>query len=257
MTDLDDAYANMAYIPDGASFPGRWAEAAQRFREGARWHEQSYGPGLRHRIDIFVPESAPRGLMVFIHGGYWLRFDRRDFSHLAAGAVAAGWAVAMPSYDLAPAVRVREITAEVALAVQVAARQVGGPIRICGHSAGGQLSARMLCPGVLPVDVLARVERVVPISPVSDLAPLMRTSMNADLRLDAEEARAESPVHCPAPEAPVQVWVGGAERPAFLDQARWLAEAWGCGMEVEPGRHHFDVIEGLERPSPLLEAVIG
>lgn len=257
MTDLDDAYANMAYIPAGASYPGRWAAAAERFRGGARWHEEAYGPGPRHRVDFFMPEGVPRGLMVFIHGGYWLRFDRRDFSHLAAGAVAEGWAVAMPSYDLAPAVRVPEITEQVALAVQLAARHVGGPIRICGHSAGGQLSARMLCPDVLPVDVLARVQKVVPISPVSDLAPLLRTSMSADLRLDAADARAESPVHCPSPQVPVQVWVGGAERPAFLDQARWLAEAWGCGLTVEPERHHFDVIEGLERPSALLDAVLG
>lgn len=257
MTDLDDAYANMAYIPQGASFPGRWAEAAERFRARMAPEELAYGPGARQRLDLYRPKGVAQGLMVFIHGGYWLRFDRRDFSHLAAGALGQGWAVAMPSYDLAPAVRISEITRQVALAVQLAARQVGGQIRLCGHSAGGQLSARMLCPEVLPVDLRARLAKVVPISPVSELAPLMRTAMNADLRLDAEEARAESPVHCPAPDVPVQVWVGAAERPAFLDQARWLAEAWGCGLTVEPERHHFDVIEGLERPSALLEAVLG
>jgi hypothetical protein len=56
---------------------------------------------------------------------------------------------------------------------------------------------------------------------------------------------------------PVHVWVGGAERPVFLDQARWLAEAWTCPVTVDTGRHHFDVIEGLEHPSALLSAVIG
>jgi arylformamidase len=45
--------------------------------------------------------------------------------------------------------------------------------------------------------------------------------MNADLRIDAAEARAESPLHMTLRHAaPVTVWVGGAERPVFLDP-RW------------------------------------
>jgi hypothetical protein len=52
----------------------------------------------------------------------------------------------------------------------------------------------------------------------------------------------------------VTVWVGGDERPAFLDQAAWLAEAWGCEHVVVPGRHHFDVIEDLEQADSDLVA---
>ena len=44
------------------------------------------------------------------------------------------------------------------------------------------------------------------------------------------------------------VWVGGDERPVFLEQARWLSEAWGCGLVIDDGRHHFDVVDGLETP---------
>ncbi len=258
MTDLSDAYANMAYIPGGEAYPARWAAAAGAFRSRADWRSEAYGPGPRHQIDLFVPRAAPKGLMVFFHGGYWLHFSPRDWSHLAAGAVAAGWAVALPGYDLAPNVRLGEITAQASLALQVAARHIGGPLRLCGHSAGGHLAARMLCPDVLPPDLIARLQMVVPISPLSDLAPLLRTAMNAELRLDAEEAQAESPRHCPAPAVPVHVWVGAQERPAFLDQARWLAEAWGAGLTIEPGRHHFDVVEGLEQPGhPLLQTLLG
>jgi hypothetical protein len=103
-----------------------------------------------------------------------------------------------------------------------------------------------------------RLARVVPISPLSSLAPLMRTGMNATLRLDAEEAAAESPMLRPRPSVPVTVWVGEAERPAFRDQALWLSQAWGAPLVVDPGRHHFDVIAGLEEPdSPLTQAVVG
>ncbi len=162
----------------------------------------------------------------------------------------------MPGYDLAPGMRIEQITALIAMAVAELARRFSGPIRLVGHSAGGHLVARMLSPGMLPDEVAKRIEKVVPISPVSDLAPLLRTSMNETLRLDEAEAARESPVHQPVPGVPVHVWVGAEERPVFLDQARGLAEAWACPLTVEPGRHHFDVIEGLEGESPLLAAVI-
>ncbi len=99
-----------------------------------------------------------------------------------------------------------------------------------------------------------------PISPLSDLRPLMQTKMNDDLRLDAAEAGTESPALQRAlRDIPVTVWVGAEERPAFLDQARWLADAWpNAKLHVDPGRHHFDVIDGLRDPdSPLMCALLG
>ncbi|RSK31611.1 alpha/beta hydrolase [Rhodovulum iodosum] len=260
--DWDDAYANMPHIPGGADYPPRWAAAAEAFRATVRGEtDLPYGDHPRQRFDLFLPEGAPRGLAVFVHGGYWLRFDKSLWSHLAAGPLARGWAVAMPSYRLAPEVAISQITADVARALPDIAARVDGPVALAGHSAGGHLVARMLCEDVaLTGDVSARIQRAVSISPVSDLRPLRNTAMNADFKLTEEAARAESPVfHRPRPDVPVQVWVGGDERPVFLDQARWLAEAWpGAQLTVVPGKHHFDVIEGLEAPdSPLTEALLG
>ena len=91
--------------------------------------------------------------------------------------------------------------------------------------------------------------RVVPISPLADLRPLMKTAMNDKLRLDAAEADAESPMwHAPRAGVGVTVLVGAAERPVFLDQARWLSEAWGCDLVVAGGKHHFDVIDAFADP---------
>lgn len=218
----------------------------------------AYGEGARQKMDVFYPSGKPEGLVVFVHGGYWLRFDRSFWSHFAAGLTACGWAVAMPSYTLAPQVRIADIGREIARAVEEAAGLVAGPIRLAGHSAGGQLVARVTLDGMLPAPVRARLVRVVPISPVSDLRPLLDTSMNADLRLDADEAAAESPTLLPAPDVPVSVWVGGDERPVFLDQARWLAEAWKAEHEVVDGKHHFDIIDALRDPqSRMVDAVLG
>lgn len=262
--DHDKAYNNVDHIPGGASYPDRWAEQAAAFRdrleaEGRARLAVPYGPGEREAMDVFWPEreQGPRGLVVFVHGGYWLKFDRSYWSHFAQGPLERGWAVAMPSYDLCPEVRIEDITGEIARAVGIAASLVEGPIRLTGHSAGGHLVARMLAPGVLPEDVAERVKKVVPISPVSDLRPLLKTSMNDQFRMTEADAEAESPVLQPKPGVPVTVWVGAAERAVFLDQARWLAEAWDAPWEAARDQHHFNVIDGLKAPdSPLTEALL-
>ncbi|RGP36755.1 alpha/beta hydrolase [Pseudotabrizicola alkalilacus] len=253
-TEADRAYANGAFIPGAAEFVPRWRAKAAAFRAQARGElGLAYGPGARQRLDLFLPDGAARGVMLFVHGGYWMDFGREDWSHLAAGAVARGWACAVPSYTLAPEARISAMTLEIAAAVRAVAARVPGPVVVAGHSAGGHLAARMACADG------PEVARVVPISPLVDLRPLMETQMNTTLRLDAAAAAAESPALL-RPRAGVQahVWVGGQERPAFLWQARLLAEAWACPWTVDAGRHHFDVIDGLADPaSPLMEACLG
>ena len=253
-SEADRAYANGAFIPGADQYVPKWQAAASAYRARVPGRlGLAYGPGTRQRFDLFLPEGSPRGVMVFVHGGYWMALDREDWSHLAAGAVARGWACALPSYTLAPQARISEITVEIAAAVRAAASLVAGMVVVTGHSAGGHLAARMACADG------PEVTRVVPISPLADLRPLMATQMNATLRLDAKEAAAESPALLAARKSvQAHVWVGGQERPAFLWQARLLSEAWACPWTVDAGRHHFDVVDGLSSPtSPLTEACLG
>ncbi|SHJ43014.1 Alpha/beta hydrolase family protein [Palleronia salina] len=259
----DDAYDNSGHIPDAEAYPPRWAAEAEAFRLalGARALVNfSYGDNTRQVFDLFMPEDPPKGCIVFVHGGYWRRFDPRTWSAFASGGLDAGWAVAMPGYTLAPEARISQITREIAQALGVIGDAVPGPLRLVGHSAGGHLVSRMLCgDAMLPSAIADRIEGCVPISPVSDLRPLIDTTMNDDLGLTEREAHGESPALLSRGlDVPMTVWVGGDERPAFLDQARWLAAAWGVGLHVDEGRHHFDVIDGLrDAESPLMRAVLG
>lgn len=262
--ELDDAYANAPYIPGADTYPPRWSEQAAAFRDslsadGRARLGVSYGGTERQAYDLFLPDGAAQGLCVFVHGGYWLRFDRSFWSHLAAGPLARGWAVALPSYDLCPDVKIADITRQVARAIDTIAAEVSGPIALAGHSAGGHLVARALEPGLLSATTAERLVRVVPISPVSDLRPLLRTSMNEQFGMDLAAACAESPMLMPDRlPVPVTVWVGADERPVFLDQAHWLAEAWGCAEKIAPGKHHFDVIDALEDPeSEMIGDLLG
>lgn len=251
--DLTDAYENGAYIEGAEQMRAAWPVDAAAFRQNARGvHDVPYGAAPRERFDLFEPEGRSRGLMVFIHGGYWHATYKDDWSHYAAGALARGWTVAMPGYTLCPDIRISGITAQISAAITEAAGRVPGPIAIAGHSAGGHLAARMACEGVLPQAVAKRVRSVMPISPLTDLAPLMQTDMNAVLGIDADEAQTESPVHCVPLEVPVHVWVGADERPAFLDQAMWLSQAWGAQLTEASGAHHFNVIDPLMDPDSFM-----
>ena len=259
---LDDAYANAAYIDGAEDFPPLWEREAAAFRDALGARAQigvRYGPSDRQLFDLFQPTGVSRGTVVFVHGGYWKAFDASSFSHLAAGALARGWAVAMPSYDLCPDVRVSDISTQIAVALTEIANRTQGKIALVGHSAGGQLVARMTDPLLLPGEVRDRIEQIVAISPVADLSPLLQTNMNDILRLDTAEATAESPVNMSPPHGVnVTIWVGADERPVFLEQAEKFARTWGAKQVVAEGKHHFDVIDALaDSESDLIAAVLG
>lgn len=251
--ETDDPYAISVHIPGADQLPAEWSARSEEYRKrlsvlGRARLGLMYGHGARETLDLFLPEGSPKGLFVFVHGGYWRSFDRSYWSWLAEGMRAHGYAVAMPSYDLCPRVRISDITRQVATAVTVAAHEIAGPVRLAGHSAGGHLVARMLAPGMLPDDVAERIAHVMPIAPLTDLRPLIASPMNADFQLDEVSAAAESPVLQPAPSVPVTIRVGDAERPALIEQSQWLADAWGCALNILPGMHHFHVIDALADP---------
>ena len=261
MRDWDDAFNNMAHVQGSDALPGFWAARAADYRCGpARVDEDiPYGGSERETFDLVWPDAAPKGLVVFVHGGFWMRLDKSYWTDLAEGARAQGWAVCIPSYTLTPAARVSDITGQISAAIESAAKLIGGPIRLAGHSAGGHLVTRMICQNSpLTPETLARIEKTMSISGLHDLRPLLHTVMNDTLQLTEAEAIAESPVLMrPVAEANVIAYVGGAERPEFIRQARLLSLMWDgldarMSIEIEPHRDHFTILEGLKQSnSPI------
>lgn len=269
IADWDNAYTNGANIAGGDRWPAAWVEPAKGFRDrlaavSRAQLDVAYGERPRNRLDLFLPTDKARGLVVFVHGGYWMALDKSYWSHLAKGSVDSGYAVAMPSYTLCPEARIGDIVREVGAAIAKAATLVDGPIMLTGHSAGGHLVSRMVASGSpLGSDVLSRIRHVVSLSGVHDLRPLMNTGMNKTLHIDEAEALAESPALLrPVAGTRITCWVGGGERAEFLRQNELLANIWtGLGATtsavVEPDRHHFSVIDGLaDARHPLTRALI-
>ena len=267
--DWTGAYTNGANIAGGDRWPAAWVEPAGSLRAdlakaGRAKLDIAYGDRPRNRFDLFLPEGPARGLVVYVHGGYWLHMDNRFGSHLASGALALGYAVAMPTYTLCPDIRIGGIVREVGAAIGAAAAMVAGPIMLTGHSAGGHLVSRMASlPSPLAPEVRERIRHVLSISGLHDLRPLMGAAMNGTLHIDEAEAIAESPALLrPMEGTRLTCWVGGAERAEFIRQSALLANIWtGLGADaalvVEPDRHHFNIIDGLtEADHPLTRCLL-
>ena len=266
--DLDDAYENRKYIPKADIHMQQWEQQSAALRASAPHAEldKPYGTGMRQRYDLFWPaggQGSEQGLLVIVHGGYWLAFSKDNFSHLASGALTAGWAVAMLSYTLAPAVRISEITGEITSAINHLSGHGSGPMRLAGHSAGGHLVSRMMCDDTDLGDVAAdRIDRVISISGLHDLRPLLHLQKNSEFNLDSAEAIAESAI-CHRPRRGMNlVCVAGAnERPEFIRQNGILPLIWqglgaDCHSQLLAGEDHFSVIGQMMSPDSQLSRLI-
>src|SRR4051812_20551437 len=183
--DYEAEYNNRARVPEHPALIAGWARDAQAWREQQRFHPVSYGPGARQTIDVF-PSRGEGDIVVFIHGGYWQALDGSFFSHLAAGLNAHGIDVAIPAYDLCPAVSIGDIIGQMRSASRELAK-LGRPLVISGHSAGGHLAACMLATDWQGLDSTLPERLVIAayaISGLFDLRPLVTTSINNALKLD-------------------------------------------------------------------------
>jgi arylformamidase len=266
--DYEAEYNNRRRVPEYPEIAERWALLASGYRlAGDTELDQPYGMRERQRYDLFhAADKAAAPLVVYIHGGYWQRGDRKDYSFVAREFNAAGITVAIPSYSLCPAVSVMEISDEIQLCLVALWKRFEKRPVVIGHSAGGHLTAEMLARsfsgfGGVPADL---VRSGCAISGVFDLGPLIGTSLNEALGLKQGIARAASPLFRPPPPKGKRLLaaVGGEESAEFLRQSREIAEAWSkVGVEAEclvvPGANHFTVVDELVRPgSPLLSRIV-
>jgi len=227
-----------------------------------------YGESDDERLDLFPAASAGAPVVLFIHGGYWQSGDKRDVSFLARHLVAAGIAVAINHYGLAPAHSLDTMVAQTRRAVEWLhhyADRYGidrQRIHLMGHSAGAHLAAMMLTEhgpqGSTPA--AASLKSVISISGLFDLTPLLHTSLNRALQLDAEQAARLSPALLDRwSAAPLYTIVGEDETDAFREQAGWIDAHWDAvhAWPLVPGKHHYTALDIFKDPSdPWLARIL-
>jgi arylformamidase len=270
---LDAQYNCRAMVPDTDAHVAEWTSLSRRAAADLKCRlDVAYGPTAAERLDIFPATGRSAPVLVFIHGGYWRAMDKVVHRFPALGFVPRGVALVTINYALAPSVRMDEIVRQARSAMAWVWRNAttfgGDPARVhvCGHSAGGHLSAMMLAtdwPAFAPDLPPDLVKGGCPISGLYDLEPIRHTYLNADVRLDAAEVARNSPVRL-APRGAIWMAVtcGGLESAEFHRLQRELVAAWRrTGLAVtevgSPRMHHFNVVTQLARPeSPLAAAIL-
>jgi arylformamidase len=258
--DYETEYNNRARVPEYEQIFLRWAGQAENYRadalkEGRAELGLSYGDTPRQTVDLFLPPgSAAAPLALFVHGGYWRSLDPSLFSHVARGLNAHGIAVAVCGYDLCPIVTIAEIIEQIRRVCVFLWQRRGQRMLVYGHSARGHLAACMVAtdwPSLYPKAPADLISAGYVASGLFDLSPLLKTSVNQDLKLDAETARAASPQFWPLPPGRVlDAVVGALESSEFKRQSQALAEAWKeGGAETRFAEiaavNHFTIADGL------------
>ncbi|MCO5100727.1 MAG: alpha/beta hydrolase [Burkholderiaceae bacterium] len=257
-----------------AGYEARAADAVQSERCEL---DLPYGSRPRETFDLFVAHGAARGVLVYFHAGYWQSRDKSGFRFLAPAFTRRGLHVALVNYPLCPTVdlatlldsarrSIPAIGACVAARADDAAQASGDPARarrsmpliVSGHSAGAHIAIELALTRPT-LDVAA----VIALSGIYDLLPLIDTTLNRNLKLDAESARTHSPLfRVAAGSAPALFAVGAAETTAFVEQSRrmhdaWLARGNRSTLQVVHGADHFSVLgEFVTEGSVLAERVM-
>jgi arylformamidase len=268
--DYEAEYNNRRRVPEHVDVNARWAKASEAYRKEASAElDQPYGAGPRQRYDLFRPKQTGTAtpVVVYVHGGYWQRGDRKDYAFLARGLNERGIAVALPSYTLCPELKVIDIVGELRGFVAALWKRTSQRPVVVGHSAGGHLAASLLATDWSTVEGAPAdlVRAAYSLSGVFDLAPLIKTSINEALRLDATSARAASPLYrtAPARDRTFVAAAGADESQEFIRQSLEIAAAWSrAGVKAEcvlvPGANHFTIVNELARPdSAMLARIVG
>lgn len=102
----------------------------------------------KHKLDVYrKPGLQKAPVLFFVHGGAWVRGDRKQYPFFANHFAKAGYVVVAPSYRLAPKnphpAQIEDVAAAFAWTVKNIAAHGGDPSKIvvAGHSAGGHLVA--------------------------------------------------------------------------------------------------------------------
>lgn len=230
----------------------------------------AYGPGARHRLDLYRPMGkGPFPVVVFFYGGGWDSGERGDYLFVGQRLAAAGYLAVIPDYRLYPEVVFPAFLEDCARAVAWTgghAREFGGDpgrLALMGHSAGAY-NAMMLA--------LDEGFRETAGWPASGLSAVIGLAGPYDFRpFDSAllqgvfggwpDGDATQPISFARGDAPPLLLATGEDDTTVLPEnsvrlARAMTRAGGEASLVRyPGMGHIGIVAALAQPVPGSDAV--
>jgi len=258
---LNTAYDNRGAVQDSQQWLAGWGDRSKAIRGRAdAILDIRYGDAERARLDYFRCGATRAPVLVFFHGGYWLRNHKDMFAFIAEGPLAQGFDVALPGYTLAPDASLTQIVAEAGAAIDFLAQsseRLGFDARRIiagGWSAGGHLAATLMHD--------PNVSAVLGISGIYDLEPIALCDLNETLRLSPDEVQRLSPASMLSDRAArLEVVCGGQELPELQRQSEDFARAASSvGVTAHlaqlDGLHHFSILDELSAPDGRITQIV-
>lgn len=147
----------------------------------------------RHLLDVYAPAAGSKlPVVVWVHGGGWMRGSKDDMHHKPAAFVERGFVFVPVNYRFIPQVTMEVIVRDVAKAIGWVyaniARYGGDPNRlfIMGHSAGAQLAA------LVSIDSRYIEAQGVPLSAIRGCVPVDGDTYDVPLQVATATARRKS-----------------------------------------------------------------
>jgi arylformamidase len=226
----------------------------------------AYGTGGDERLDIFFPEGSRENLPVhiFIHGGYWRMFSKRDYSYVAETVTRAGAIAAIVDYSLMPKVRMNVLVDQMRRATQWVVDNIssygGNPSRltVSGHSAGAHLATFLFHQQASS----SMVRAALLLGGIYNLKPLQQSFLASEIGISDGEVAAFSPsTHLYAVDCQVIVAVGANETEPFHQQASALAtsmarQGLAVSLQTLDAADHMSSVRDLGTPDSPTAALL-
>jgi arylformamidase len=218
----------------------------------------AYGTDLTETVDLFFPDRPRIELPVhmFIHGGYWRMFSKRDYSYVADTITKAGAIAVIVDYALMPSVRMADIVDQIRRARRWIADHIAehggdpGRLTISGHSAGAHLSTFLFNEACIP----SGIRGALLLGGIYDLKPLQSSFLHAEIGITDREVADFTPMtHRHDPATKVDMLVGSDETSPFHDQANAFASLLSeQGLSISTlglsARNHMNSVRDLGLP---------
>ncbi|SPF78478.1 alpha/beta hydrolase [Pseudoprimorskyibacter insulae] len=223
--------------------------------------DQTYGEHDRNRLDLYLPEGAtgPVPVVVFVHGGGFVRGDKGDVSNIGRYLARAGYAAALINYRFAPDNQWPSGAQDLAAALgwlQDNASANGldaGRIVIAGNSAGSMHVADYTFREELQNVEDGVVGAILISPPTVDLTAREVDPARDALYYGTDGDRSAQSVVTAVDGRKIPVLVGYAQNePAVIsDQTRLLIEALNTRdsrlplIASAPGHNHISIVEHI------------